>query len=66
MQRQIDNRITYHENSVAVAKTLRENGYEIADCVGNREDEPNQDVIGILKPRESIQKKFFIYIYKFY
>lgn len=57
MKKSIDDKITYHEYSVAVAKTLREKGYEIADQNGEHEDEPYKDVIGILKPRV-IQKKF--------
>ncbi len=58
MKNSIDEKITYHENSVAVAKNLRERGYTIASSTGIRQREPDRDVIGILKSREPIQKNF--------
>jgi len=58
MKKSIDDRLTYHENSVAVAKTLKDRGYDIASSTGLRQSEPDRDVVGILKPREPVQKSF--------
>jgi len=58
MKKSIDDRVTYYENSVAVAKILRERGYYIACSTGVRKSEPNYNVVGILKPREPAQRSF--------
>ncbi len=58
MKKSIDDRVTYHENTVAVTKTLRDRGYDIANSAGLRQSEPDKGAVGILKPREPIQKSF--------
>ena len=58
MKKSICDRITYHENSVAVARTLRDRGYDIADSNGIRQSEPDKYVVGILKPGQPIQNSF--------
>ena len=54
-----DERVTYKESvAYAIAETLREKGYEVASCSGMRQTEPDHNVIGILNPKNSIQKSF--------
>ena len=54
-----DERISYYESPVySIAKELRKRGYEIADSIGVRITEPEEEVIGILKDREPIKKSF--------
>ena len=59
----LDERISYydyHESlTYAIAKTIRDKGYEIADSTGRKISEPPQDALGILEPREPIEKSFF-------
>ena len=55
----LDKKVSYYESpTYAIARTLREKGYEIADGRGRRQTEPKHSVVGILKPRDPIQKSF--------
>ena len=56
----LDERIDYNEHPVyEIATTLREKGYQIANCIGIRQAEPEpKHSVGILKPRRDIQKSF--------
>ena len=58
MEQAVDDKITYQEYATDVAKILREKGYDIADPICIRKEEPDKDVVGILKPRNPIQKSF--------
>jgi hypothetical protein len=59
MAENLDKKVNYHESpAYAVARTLRNRGYEIASCTGLRQTEPNHNVVGILKPRDSVRKSF--------
>ena len=63
-----DDRIKFYDynqrTSYVLAKSLRQIGYEIADPLGMRLSDPRYDVIGILKPREPLQKSFLKIKYK--
>jgi len=54
--------VSYYESPVfAVAKFLRERGYEIADCIGMRTYTPNRAGIGILKPKPPVERRFLFF-----
>ncbi len=64
MENRLDERISYWENpaygiSRVVAEVIRNEGYNIANCSGFRIENPSYDVIGVLEPRESIERKFW-------
>ena len=61
MAENLDEKISYYESpTYAVAKALREKGYEIANHRGVKiVGEPLHDVLGILEPRDPIVKNFF-------
>lgn len=60
--RDLDERVHYDDyyqsTAYRVVSTLKDKGYKIADCCGIRKDDPVKDVIGILKPRESVETRF--------
>ena len=57
---QLDKILSLCEDPVlSIAKELREEGYEIAGCMGVRQKTPPCNLIGILKEREPIQKDFY-------
>jgi len=59
MTENLDERISYHESpTYAIARTLKDKGYQIADSTGMRVSEPSHDVLGILEPRNPIEKSF--------
>ncbi len=59
MTENLDERISYHESpAYDVARALRDRGYEIASGTGLRRSEPSHNVVGILKPRDPVQKSF--------
>lgn len=59
MTKNLDERVSYHESpAYTVARKLRDKGYEIASCIGLKRTEPDHNVVGILKPRDHIQKSF--------
>jgi len=59
MTENLTQKVSYHESLIyAIAKTLKDKGYQIADCGGMEVSEPQHDVLGILKPRDSVEKSF--------
>ncbi len=58
LSKSIDDKVKYTEGSVGVARFLKQRGYELANSNGYKQDEPSQDVVGILKPREPISHQF--------
>lgn len=59
MTENLDERISYHESpTYEIARKLKDKGYQIADFAGIRVSEPQHDVLGILEPRDPIEKSF--------
>lgn len=58
----LENKITYSESPVyAIANKLKQEGYEIADFHGTKDDNPiSENGIGILQRRKPIQKTNFL------
>lgn len=47
-------KVTYQETpAYAIARILNEKGYQIADSLGMKIEEPEHSVLGILEPRET-------------
>ncbi len=49
---------SYKSPAYEIARKLRQMGYEIADCIGMRQNEPDRDSVGILQLRDPVQKSF--------
>ncbi len=60
----INDKITYIESPVyEIAEIATKNGYLIANANGVRVEEPDPHVVGILKPRDSVPRKFLPFLY---
>jgi hypothetical protein len=65
MTETLDERIRYYESpTYAIAKTIKDKGYQIADSTGMRVSEPPNHVLGILEPKEPIEKSFLGFKWK--
>lgn len=54
--------VSYYESpAYMVVRSLRKKGYEIANTIGIRENEPDQGAIGILKPKHPVEKGFWVF-----